>query len=471
MKRLLVCLGVFYGLGIVLFGLIHLDFWFIAGFSGVVFLLTGLWMKQKRLFLMSVLFLALLAGYLNSENSRQISACHIRNFISDQDSPIYSIDGFVTGEPEQRTGYFWFILRTREIQIDKLKYKCCGDVLVKSSVGGDLHYGDNLRLLGNLKIPYSLSKAGSNYREFLSRQGIYLMMTVKDPRQITSTGGCGGCKLIKICFRLRFYLEQIIRQHLPELPASILSAMLLGQRHNIPRLVNLSMVQSGTVHILVVSGFNVGIVAFIMNLLFKILRFKRKARIVLVAVCLIIYCLLTGATNPVVRATIMGLVFLWAYLLKRQPDIYNSLATAAIIILAVNPRQLFDIGFQLSFASVLAIVYFYPRFKVLIRLETCRVKTLRFIAEGCLVSFSAWLGTLIIIVLNFHIIVPVTVLANILIVPLATLITLCGLALVISGLIFPELAYFISFPCLVLINLLLNINAALIKLPFAFFYL
>jgi competence protein ComEC len=166
----------------------------------------------------------------------------------------------------------------------------------------------------------------------------------------------------------------------------------------------------------------------------------------------------------------MGLVFLAAYFLKRDADIYNSLGSAGLFILLIGPRQIFDVGFQLSFISVLAIVYFYPKLKALIRLESCRVKILKFIGESCLVSLSAWLGTLTIIALNFRIISPVTVLANILIVPLATLITLCGFTLVLSGLVNPYLAHLFSLPTAVLITLLLNINAILIKLPFAYIY-
>lgn len=138
--------------------------------------------------------------------------------------------------------------------------------------------------------------------------------------------------------------------------------------------------------------------------------------------------------------------------------------------LGVNPQQLFDIGFQLSFVSVLAIIYLYPKLKVLVRLELCKITVLRFIMEGCLVSLSAWLGTMLIIAWNFRLVVPVTVLANILIVPLAALITLCGFVLVLSGGFCPGLAGIFSLPTAALINLLLNINAALIKLPFAYIY-
>ncbi len=228
------------------------------------------------------------------------------------------------------------------------------------------------------------------------------------------------------------------------------------------------MVKSGTVHILVVSGFNVGIVAWIINLLLKVLGFKRKARILLVSLTLVIYCVITGSTNPVLRATVMSLVFLAAYFFKREPDIYCCLACAALLILGLNPRQVFDVGFQLSFTSVLAIVWLYPRLRTRLGLEAVKNKILKFILEGCLVSFSAWLGTLVIIALNFRMISPVTVAANILIVPLATLITLCGFTLVLSGLIYPDLSGIFSLPVVMLISLLLNINAFLIKLPFAY---
>jgi competence protein ComEC len=470
MKRPLVILAVFYCLGIILAGRLRINFWIVTALASAVFAVATIWGKKNWIFLAAVLFLALLAGYLNLRNSWVLSNCHLRKLIARQDSSAYVLNGFITSQPEFKNNHLWFILRARQIQTDKLSYKCCGEVLVKMDFWQELNYGDNLTLTGNLGRPPSFGSS-RGYRDFLARQGIYLIMPIKDSRQILRQNGFSGIKLIARCLWLRSYLEQVISRNLPALPASILSAMVLGQKRNIPWLVNNSMVKSGTVHILVVSGFNVGIVAFMINLLLKILRLGRKGRIILTAICLVIYCLITGASNPVIRATVMGLVFLSAYFLKREPDIYNSLVSAALFILVIGPRQLFDIGFQLSFISVLAIVYFYPKLEALIHLEACKIKILKFIGQGCLVSFSAWLGTLVIIVLNFRIIVPVTVLANILIVPLATLITVCGFTLVLSGLIYPDLAQLFSLPTAVLINLLLNINAALIKLPFAYIYL
>jgi len=185
-------------------------------------------------------------------------------------------------------------------------------------------------------------------------------------------------------------------------------------------------------------------------------------------VLLVIYCFLTGASNPVVRATVMGIVFLVAYFIKRDPDIYNSCALAAVFILSNNPNQLFDIGFQLSFVSVVSIIYLYPKIKSILRLESLKVKPLQFILDGVLVSFSVWIGTMGLILYYFRIVSPITVVANVFIVPLATLITLCGFSLICAGIISPVLAHLFAPATEILVALLLKLNFFLIGLPGAY---
>ncbi|MFH0918188.1 MAG: DUF4131 domain-containing protein, partial [Candidatus Omnitrophota bacterium] len=278
MRRLLTGLGIFYALGIILADAIRLDFWLMLGVATAVLAYASLGANKKSLFLILVLFLALLAGCLNLKNYYRLPRCHIRNFVVDQDNSIYSVSGFVSNLPEFKNGHCEFTLRAQTIQIDKLKYNCCGELLVKMDTFGGMQtspvrmgkeyatfsinpeqsrgidftqavdYGENLTLLGNLSRVYSFNHSPGSYQNFLARQGIFLIMSIRDPRQILRQNGFGGVKLIKICFRLRAYLEQMISRHLPDLPASILSAMVLGQKRNIPWLVNNSMVKSGTVH-------------------------------------------------------------------------------------------------------------------------------------------------------------------------------------------------------------------------------
>jgi len=379
MKRLLTVLAVFYCLGIILASLIRVHFSAVLGLGMIILVIALLSFRKNHIFLLLVFILALLLGGLNLKNSYLRPKYHISNFVYYKDNTVYSLSGFVDSAPEIKNSRTSFVFRVQEAQAGQLKWRCCGKVLVELDFLQELNYGDNLALIGNLRRPHSFKKGRQGYREFLARQGIYLLMRINEPRQMIRKDGKDGLRLMRFSFRLRQRIENVIRGYLPDLSASIISAMVLGQRRGIPWLVNNSMVRSGTVHILVVSGFNVGIVAFIINLSLKIMRIRRKIRLILAVICLVIYCLITGASNPVIRATVMGSVFLLAYLFKRSPDIYNSLSCAALFILLINPRQLFDVGLQLSFASVAGIVYLYPKLRQFLRIKEYASRVLRFI--------------------------------------------------------------------------------------------
>jgi len=167
----------------------------------------------------------------------------------------------------------------------------------------------------------------------------------------------------------------------------------------------------------------------------------------------------------------MAGLFLLGFLLKREYDVYNSLGISALCILILNPRQLFDVGFQLSFLSVLSIVYIYPKLKSLLRLDSLKIKYIRFFTHGLLVSFSAWLGTMGLVAYYFKIFSPVTVLANLFIVPLATFITLCGFTIILAGLLNPPIASLYAKTCELAAWFLISINTFLVKLPYAVFNL
>ncbi len=471
MKRpLLVCLAG-YCLGLVLVSYLRVNFWIILGLGVVVFCLAGFFLKKDYYFVILVFSLAVFLGALNLKSSYLRPKCDLSNFLQYHDDRVYSLSGFVASFPEVKNNCTSFIFRAQSIQRENIKSPCCGSVLVQADFLPDLDYGDNLDLLGSLRRPFSYAAGKSNYKNYLARQGIYFVLPLKSSLQIILEPKKRGFNLSTSLFNLRVKMEAALNRNLAPLPASLVGAMVLGQRRNIPWLVNNAMIKSGTVHILVVSGFNVGIVILVVDLLLKIMRIRRKLRIIINIVCLIIYCFITGATNPVLRATIMGIIYLGAYFFQREPEIYNSWAIAALLILFFNPQQFFDLGFQLSFASVGAIITIYPKLKSFFRVNTCKSKFWRFMGEGGLVSFSAWLGTLGIIAYNFRIITPVTVLANIFIVPLAALITLCGFALIFFGCFCPFLAPFFGLTSALLINLLLQTNAFMIHIPGAYFYL
>jgi competence protein ComEC len=245
--------------------------------------------------------------------------------------------------------------------------------------------------------------------------------------------------------------------------------MLLGDASGISAFIFQDMVRTGTVHVLVVSGTNVGLVVFVCHILLKLLRIPRRPRFFFLFPAIVLYCLITGASPPVIRAGIMASVFVSAYLFQREADIINSCCLAVLAMLAWDPRQLFDVSFQLSFASVLAIILLFPRLKKLFRADAIKQKFLGYICDSCLVSASAWLGTGFLLAWYFQMVSPVSILANLFIVPLAGLITLSGACLVISSWLAPCITRFCAISCDHAVFLMVLLNSWFANLPWAYF--
>lgn len=451
-------------LGIFLASLFRLAFIIFFIFCAF-FLALGLLLKKQTpysnwAFCLLVLFL----GGAFFANAQIQSKAHISKYIYYQNTNLYWLKGVIDNPPEDKTSSRELVVRCEEIQTGTRKSNCRGKikVLLKPNSNQDFAYGDEIMASGYLRPVYSRSQ---NYKHYLKIQDIAGTFYLESSSWITKLSDHKGNPVKMLALRWKNKTQGAIREYAASLSAGVVEAMLLGEKKNIPRHIYEAMMQSGTVHILVVSGFNVGIVAFVVHIFLKLVRIKRKVRILLSMPILVMYCLMTGASTPVVRATIMGLVFLCAYLVKREPDIYHSCALAALFILSTNPNQLFDIGFQLSFVSVLSIVFLYPKLRSLIRIETIPIKPLRFMVEGLLVSLSAWIGTAGIIFYYFKTFSPITPLANLLIVPLATLITLCGTALVFFAFTFAVLAPSFAATTDLLVMILVKLSLFLVKLP------
>lgn len=459
MKRALCWLTACFCLGVIsaqCFGLPFLPLYallFIAVFLCLILLRRGFSFEAILLFLWFVTGATLLAGSkilpLN-----HISRLPLRGEVS-------LLRGYICEEPLLKNGRATFILQARELRYAGKGYFCRGKVLVRVKGKGNLRFGDSLALKGKiLRIFYSKNH---NQRSLMPK-GIHCFMYAR------------SCILLKqrrlfsfspFAALARDYASRKIFGYSSAACAGLISAMVLGQKNLVAPAIRDLMARSGTVHILVVSGFHVGLAVFLIMLLLKIIRIPRRLRIIIALPLMIIYCLIAGAAISVVRATIMAAVFLFSYPAKREADAYNSCALAALLILLVNPNQLFDIGFQLSFASVISIVFFYPKIKNRFMPQRIGNRFIGYLMEGLAVSFSAWLGTAAFILYYFKLFSPVAILANIFVVPLAALVAFGGFATVIFSLIMPDLAFYLAKFSGLAAALMVNISALLLKIPFA----
>jgi len=266
-------------------------------------------------------------------------------------------------------------------------------------------------------------------------------------------------------------MREAIVKNLSPFSAGILNAIILGERQNLSAHTRDVLVYSGTVHIIAISGLHLGIVAFIILLILKIIKIPRRPRYILAILLLIFYCLLTGANTPVLRSTVMATILLLSYFLEREVNIYNSLSLAALIILAVNPWQLFEVSFQLSFLSVTSIVWLSPKIKSLFPEKLNKIPWIGFLISIFSVSFAAWLGLLPLIAYYFGILSPITILANMIIVPYMTIIVASGFSLALIGVLIPSLSPIFAASNELCILILFKINSSLIAIPGAYFKL
>ncbi len=403
-------------------------------------------------------------------------------------------EGIVVSDVQKRslgrgakTSFVLTALRVRPIE--SLDWRPLnGRILVNIFQDKEIHYGDRLRLEGKLHRPFEFHSEGNfSYKQYLKNQGIAWILSVKKSGKAIVIASEQGAYIQAFCLAARDYFGKTMERFFNPTQAGIMNALVLGERSTLSKPVQELFVRTGTAHILAISGFNVGIVAFVFFLLWKLLRIKRGGQYALTILCLIFYCILTGGKPPVVRSTIMSLIWLCAFLLEKRHDSLNTLGFAAWLILLFQPLAIFDVGFQLSFVSVLFIILYYRKFFLAI-LGWFRVPRVDdedhllpmnwsdypvriFLAQSLALTLSAWLGVLALIAFYFEIITPITMVANLIIVPLVSILVALGVGLLLTSHLIPFLAHAFASCIELLLAAMIGITWILSKIPGAYFYL
>src|SRR5690606_4079582 len=156
---------------------------------------------------------------------------------------------------------------------------------------------------------------------------------------------------------LRSRMVAVIEKNLPSPEAELLAGILFGQRSRLPEDIQDNFTSSGTGHLLAVSGLHVGLVAALILGLWRRLGLRGKLPLFLAIVLTLGYAYLTGMRPSALRAAVMLSFALGAQLLDRDRDLPTAIGLAALVTLALNPLHLFTVGFKLSYAATLGIIY------------------------------------------------------------------------------------------------------------------
>jgi competence protein ComEC len=303
-----------------------------------------------------------------------------------------------------------------------------------------LRYGDEVVVEGQWsRVPAAGNPGQYDWQAALARKRIHGLLRVRPFDGLVVLQRGQGNPVLAAVFRLRERWVRLIQEHFEPRDAGLLLALLLGERTEIDEDLKEAFTATGTIHLLVISGFNVGLVAGLLELFFRVLGLPWRFRLCFLAISLGGYCILTGLQPPVARATLMAWIVLGAYALDRVIAWPNTLAAAALIILGLNPMQLFDPGFQLSFGAVLSLLGFASRWYRWLepRLSWMRPAWLRrYVAISLSTTSSVWVGLAPVLAWYFHLVSPVSMLANLLIAPLMGALVFMGTTLLMLGTVF-----------------------------------
>ena len=447
----------------------------IAVLGALTLVVLYLYRRQKVVFAVLIVFNFLILGWL-CDHSRWLfydNDIFFKRYTMDF-SQIH-MRGLVDGDIRRskifsatRTS---FELKLYEIKVGERWQRCSGRILVNLFQDIPFHYGDDIVLSGKLHRPYDFSQGSKfSYRDYLARQGIQFVLSVKKDSTVEVLRSGQGNPMIARLLEWRVRGSKIFSDYLKPSESSLMQAMLLGERLNIPQFLKDAFAQTGTTHILAISGLNVAIVVGVLFILLRMIPGPAAMPYFLTMFFITAYVLLTGASASVVRAGIMSVVLLTAFVIERESDGINSLAFAAFLILWLDPNNLFNIGFQLSFLSVLAILVFYPLFMDMVK-PMLKGKMIKFLAESVAVTLSATLGVGGLIAYYFGMVTPVSLLANILVVPLSSAEVVLGMGMLGCGLVCPPLIPLFGVCVDLVLNVMIGIMFFFSRWPLAYFYI
>ena len=385
------------------------------------------------------LFLSIISlGALLYLNSNIFPPDHISHFLG-KDKLKAEIIGTIKGPAEARGVYFGKVGSRYLFQIESIDgLKITGLALVKIKTEKDYQYGDRLLVKGTIAKPGLYSRLRSqprtnfNYKQYLENQNIFAIINASEKNVTLLTHDYKVNPILRYAYLVREKIKNKFLEKMPLDSGAFLRAILMGDRSELPNKLNESFRNSGTMHILAISGLNVTLIAAAFLYFFKLIRLKRKISYALTMLFLVFLMLLAGSSASVVRATVMCIVFLTGILLGREVDGYNSLGTAALFILIVNPKNIFDIGFQLSFIAVLSMIYLTPKLTLFIK-KDWNFYLRKYLLEPFSVSISATAGTFPFILYHFRMGTPIAIISNIFIVPLMFVLMIGGMCFIALG--------------------------------------
>lgn len=493
MKRPLVAVVCCYATGLLLAELFQPPLVALFGIAFVVLVLVLVLEKFRPWLIWPLLALV---GWVNfAVHTQVISPQDLRSLLSNEPE-LVTVRGTLAETPSQRVYVHdeiesWRTLARLEVTMlarGTNWQPASGPIIVATpgKLPAEFFQGQVVEIAGIIAWPpIPVAKGLFDYRTFLRRQGIYFQLkscSTNDWRLLSSNTTPPASD------RFLAWSQTTLARGLPEVdePLKLLWAMTLGWRPALTSEVSAPFMESGTMHIFAISGLHIALIAGILVAILRTAQLPRFGCGVVIIPLIWFYTAATGWQPSAIRSTIMMTIVIGGWMLKRPGNLLNSLAAAAFIILLCDPLQLFQASFQLSFFVVLSIALLLPPLEklrdrllavdpmlpreLLPRWRRRLNAGLRPVLTWLAVSFAAWVGSWPLCAYYFHLFSPVTLLANLLIVPLSSAALACNLGSLICGGWLRWATELFNHSGWLWMKLMVDISCALVKLPHAYFH-
>ena len=319
--------------------------------------------------LLFIAFAALGALYFQTENQavspNRVKTIYDENRVNSGD-PI-EIEGILQNEPELAVGGFFLTIQTEKAIYKVSETELSGSVRLFAAASDeqtkgeyeqlDLHYGSRVRVACNLRRENSFLNLGViSQTEILDQQGIDATAMIKSPLLIEKIGEVETFIPLAWIYQARQKLTIDFRDNFNVSTAGVLIASLLGNDNFLDKRTAEVFRDGGTFHVLVISGLHITFIGGLTLLFVQFFTRKRLWQFVVATAFLWSYSIAVGGNVPVIRATIMFTILLFSQVIYRNGTLLNALGLCALILLAWRPGDVFTASFQLTFASVGAII-------------------------------------------------------------------------------------------------------------------
>ncbi|HZF02684.1 MAG TPA: ComEC/Rec2 family competence protein [Methylomirabilota bacterium] len=493
MKRPLVAVVSFYAIGLLLAEFSQPPFAALCAISFFALILAITFEKSRPILLCALL---ILAGWTNLIfHTAIISPNDLRNLIGDK-TEILSVRGDLIRTPQikiiQRNGeeteHSLAQIKITEICRDEKWRPAFGKIIISTpgELPANFFYGQSVGISGVISKPSPpLAEGLFDNRNHLATRGIFYEL------KTASTNDWQLCGLIlqkpPVADRFLNWSKRTLALGLPEDESlRLLWAMTLGWRTAFTGDVGDPFLRAGTMHLFAIDGLRIALISGMLVALLRVLRLSRAWCGAIAIPAIWFYSGATGWESSAIRASVMMTIVLGGWALKRPSDLINSLAAAAFLILLWEPRQLFEASFQLSFCVMLVIGLLLPKLnnfsdqllqhdpllpnELIPKWQRATISVARILARYFSLSLAAWLGSIPLSALYFHLFSPISPIANLIAVPLGTLALMSNLGALICGSWFPFAAELFNNAAWFFMFAMQWVSEEFTKIPGSYFY-